>query len=85
LLEANLIQGMVQPDPNSVYGRHVFYPTLTWSGHEFLDNVRDDVVWKKTKEHASALKNWGFGFMGEIAKAIIKDEAKNRFGFELGS
>ena len=35
---------------------HVNHPTafvihdLTWSGHEFLDAMRDDTLWNKTKE-----------------------------------
>jgi len=25
---------------------------LTWAGHDFLDSIRDDDVWRKTKTHA---------------------------------
>lgn len=24
--------------------------TLTWHGHDFLDNIRNDTVWEKTKQ-----------------------------------
>ena len=26
---------------------------LTWNGHEFLDSIRDNKIWEKTKEHFS--------------------------------
>ncbi|MBP1907650.1 hypothetical protein J2Z32_004330 [Paenibacillus turicensis] len=33
-------------------GPERFYPeTLTWKGHEFLDSIRDSIVWEKTKKH----------------------------------
>lgn len=28
-------------------------PRLTWEGHNFLDSVRDDDIWSKTKERIS--------------------------------
>ncbi|WP_353198249.1 DUF2513 domain-containing protein [Sandarakinorhabdus sp.] len=84
LLEANLIQGMVQPDPNSVYGCWIYHPSLTWNGHEFLDNVRDDAVWKKTKEGASKVGGWSISLVGDIAKAVLKVEAKRRLGLDIG-
>jgi hypothetical protein len=45
---------------------------LTWKGHEFLDDVRDPVVWGKTKERAKAVASVGLDFVWEIAKAEIK-------------
>jgi Hypothetical protein (DUF2513) len=32
---------------------------LTWTGHEFLNDVRDPVVWGKTKERAKAVASVG--------------------------
>ena len=34
-------------------GIHFDIERLTWSGHEFLDAIRDDNVWKKIKKIAS--------------------------------
>lgn len=28
----------------------IFIYSLTWNGHQFLDNIRDDGVWKDTKK-----------------------------------
>ncbi|MDQ7059492.1 MAG: DUF2513 domain-containing protein [Ghiorsea sp.] len=45
---AELIKGQVAktmgPDVNNF-----FAISLTWEGHEFLDSIRNDTVWEKTK------------------------------------
>lgn len=30
---------------------------LTWSGHDFLDSVRDDEIWRRTKEGGEINRN----------------------------
>lgn len=50
---------------------------LTWAGHDFLQTVRDDTVWKKAKEYV--LKpgaSWSF----DILKEWAKHELKQRLG-----
>jgi hypothetical protein len=42
--------------------------SLTWPGHEFLDAIRNDSVWKKVKEK---VKEYG----GKLSFAIIKNLA----------
>lgn len=48
LIDAELIKGQVAktmgPDVNDF-----FAISLTWEGHEFLDSIRNDTVWEKTK------------------------------------
>jgi hypothetical protein len=46
--------------------------TITWRGHEFLDDTRDPTVWKKAKERAAGVAHAGMGLLWEIAKAEIK-------------
>lgn len=49
LIEAALVKGQVVntlgPD-----AKDFFAEKLTWSGHEFLDSIRSDSVWQKTKK-----------------------------------
>ncbi len=45
---------------------------MTWKGHEFLDDIRDDTIWGKTKERAKGLSGVGVALMWELAKAEIK-------------
>lgn len=57
--------------------------SLTWDGHEFLDDIREPAIWKKTKEGATAVGSASLQFMWEMAKAIAKQEAKKRLGLDL--
>ena len=49
LLEAGLVDGQmsraISRDPHDFFLRR-----LTWNGHEFLDSIRSDNVWEKTKK-----------------------------------
>lgn len=40
---------------------------LTWEGHEFLDNIREDTIWKKTKD---IIKEKGLPVVFDIVKAV---------------
>lgn len=54
--------------------------TLTWEGHEFLDSIKNDNIWRKTKE---GIKEKGFE-LGNVPFEILKEFAslqlKNFFG-----
>jgi hypothetical protein len=53
---------------------------LTWDGHDFLQTMRDDTIWKKAKEQV--LKpgaSWSF----EILKEWAKHELKQKFGLPM--
>jgi hypothetical protein len=56
---------------------------LTWSGHDFLDSVRDPEVWQKTKEGASKAGSWTVGLLADVAKAYAKQKLKEVTGLEL--
>jgi len=43
LIDAGLVEGEMTPS------MHFDVESLTWEGHEFLDSIRDDTVWEKTK------------------------------------
>lgn len=48
LIEARLVEG----DCSKSIGAplHCWATRLTWHGHEFLDQIRSDTVWQKTKK-----------------------------------
>ena len=49
LIEAGLVQGhMSQSIGPSV--KHFMASRLSWQGHEFLDAIRNDTIWNKTKK-----------------------------------
>jgi hypothetical protein len=45
---------------------------LTWDGHEFLNDIRDQDIWSKTKKRLEGLQSVALGIVAEVAKAEIK-------------
>ncbi len=73
LHQAGLIEGM----DNSSIGQFDFYVTgLTWQGHEFLDNIRNDTLWQKVKATVQS-KSLDLSF------DVIKTVATNLISFAL--
>lgn len=56
---------------------------ITNQGHDYLAAIRDDGVWKKTKEAASTAGGVGLGVMKDIAVAYVKQELSTRLGLPL--
>jgi len=65
LIEAHYVDGSTQTTMPIVR-------RLTWQGHEFLDNIRDNGVWGNTKKRLAGLPSVALGIVAEIAKAEIK-------------
>ncbi|PHS34049.1 MAG: hypothetical protein COA92_03165 [Sulfurovum sp.] len=63
LIESGLIQGEIKKMLNC--GVRCRVDSLTWEGHDFLDNVRSDSIWSKTK---NILKEKGLGMSFDIIK-----------------
>lgn len=57
--------------------------SLSWSGHEYLDAIRDPDVWKKTKEGARRVGSAGLDLLVEIAKSIVRSKVREVTGLEL--
>lgn len=69
LVEAGLVRGNPTMDMPMI-------SKLTWQGHEFLDNIKDQDVWSKTKDKIKGLSGVALSVVGELAAA----EVKKRFG-----
>lgn len=71
LIEAGLVNGqMVKtmgPEVKDFFGQR-----LTWEGHEFLDSIRSDTVWAKTKK---LFTEQGVSMTFELVKSVAKDAA----------
>jgi hypothetical protein len=71
LLEAGLIHG----EMSKALGHHAqsfWADRLTWGGHEFLDAIRSDTVWNKTK---STFVKGGLSMTFDLIKGVAKDVA----------
>lgn len=44
---------------------------ITWHGHEFLDNIRGDIVWEETKKQTSKLGSVSIPILQDIATKVI--------------
>ena len=69
-------EGLVKAFGNSTF-------RLTSRGHDYLDAIRSDTIWKKTKDGASILGGATLGIMFDLAKAYIKQEAAEKLGLNL--
>jgi len=56
---------------------------LTFAGHDFIEAIRSDTIWKKTKAGAKELGGATLGMMADMAIAYLKQEAAEKLGLEL--
>lgn len=49
----------------------IFVSSITYSGHQFLDNIRDDKVFAKTKSILSGFKSVSIEIISETASKVI--------------
>ncbi len=58
------------------------YPVggMTMEGHDFLDAIKEQAVWNKTKTRVGDVGAWTL----DIVLAVAKDEIKRRLGLALG-
>ncbi len=68
LIEVGFLKGRPSPDQMGM----PLISKLTWQGHEFLDDIRDDGIWSKTKERIRGLPSVALGIVMQIAEAEIK-------------
>lgn len=71
LLDAKLIDGVVEYDQEGRPFASVIL-RLTWAGHEFLDNARNETVWNKvTATIKNAATTASFEVLVEMLKAGV--------------
>lgn len=59
--------------------------TLTMSGHDFLDSIRDPEIWRNTKTVGEKAGGWTLEILSEIAKGLIMTKIKQHTGVDLES
>jgi Hypothetical protein (DUF2513) len=76
-------QGFLDSPGSQPLSGGITFRGLTWEGHDFLDTVRDDRVWKKTMADAQAVGGWTLDILSGLAKAIIKAKLKASTGLDI--
>lgn len=56
---------------------------LTWQGHDFLDSIRDPVIWRETKEGAKKAGGFSLELLSALAKGLIKKKIEEHTGIQL--
>ncbi len=80
LMEAGLVKGQMSKEIGR--GPHAFFATrLTWQGHEFLDAIRSDTVWQKTKK---SFINQGISMTFDLIKSVASDVATSYLKGTIG-
>lgn len=54
--------------------------SITYNGHQFLDNIRDDGVWKETKNIASTVSSTSLKVIENIASNVITNIISKQMG-----
>ena len=78
LCGAGYVQASVSYPHGQAYPRYVD-PLLTWSGHEFIDSIRSDTVWKFIRQKVKAD---GGSIPIEIVKQLANTYLKKKLGLE---
>lgn len=68
LNEANYINAKIQ---NYYGGIDIEIESITWNGHKFLDTIRDNKVWSKTKSIVSGFSSVSLSLIENVASNVI--------------
>jgi Hypothetical protein (DUF2513) len=74
LIEAKLVVGEVhrfQGDPLQGGFSSIPVVELSWEGHEFLENTRNESVWKIVKEKAGSM---AIGVLTQVSASVSKQQ-----------
>ena len=56
---------------------------VSWQGYDYLDAVRDDEIWRMTKEGVSKVGGVTFGLIKKIAVRYLEDRISEKLGIQL--
>lgn len=59
----------------------ILVSSITYKGHQFLDTIRDNQVWKNTKKVLSFLKSVSIEITSETASKVINHMIDKNFTF----
>ena len=56
---------------------------MTNQGHDYLEAIRSDTIWNKTKVGAAAVGGMTLGMMKDLAVSYLKQEVAEKLGIAL--
>lgn len=83
LIEAGFVTGEVKWDWRSgqLEDCHIF--SMTYSGHEFLDTIRDNKVWASTKKAISAFSSVALSTVMGVGKSLTLKMIADKTGIQI--
>ena len=60
--------------------REIYVNSITWAGHQFLDNIRDPKIWKYSKSVFSKFASVSIGIIENVSAQVITNLISNRVG-----
>lgn len=69
LIEANYLEGKHTVYLSGDYD--IYVKSITWTGHKFLDNIRDTEIWSQTKKAASKFSSVSIDILSSLATNIL--------------
>lgn len=80
LLDAGYITGTRKVFLGSDGTPQIEIKSITWDGHQFLDNIRDNKVWEQTKGILSKFSSVSIGIISNVASQVISNIIKSQMG-----
>lgn len=81
-LDLMLEAGLIDQGGGASWDYFVF-KRLTWAGHDLVDSIRDEEIWRKTKHGALAAGGWSLELLGDLAKGFIRKKVSELCGVDL--
>ncbi|WP_246366932.1 DUF2513 domain-containing protein [Paraliobacillus salinarum] len=72
LIEVGYINGKPQFASNKLHNLGI--ASLTWEGHVFLDNIRDNKIWSKTKEATKNFSSISVTVLSKLANEYLMQQ-----------
>lgn len=72
LLEAGYLNGNYKYASEGLI--HLSISSITWDGHQFLDTIRDNEIWSKTKKAVSSLSSTSISLMSTLGTEFLKQK-----------
>lgn len=77
LMEAGFINAATIPGDDTF---DALYASITYEGHQFLESVRKEENWKKTKEVCGKIGSFTLKSIKSVAEGVATAAIKNYFG-----
>ena len=56
---------------------------LTMAEHEYLDTIRDEENWRRTKEGARVFGSFTLDALAALAKGLVREKIRKHIGIEV--